>query len=148
MKINSVFNQVIVVLVLSSFAANQFAQTAPPPQFPVPPNESSDSWLRDGRAAIERAKRLKPNKGKAKNVTILLCGMLAPPTMGAQYQREYVSVFPDLAAQYKVAFMPFILEGVALNPKLNQADNIHPNAEGEKIMTENVYAVLKPLLEK
>lgn len=87
-------------------------------------------------------------KAKAKNIQVLLCGMLAPPTMGAQYQREYVSVFPDLAAQYKVAFMPFILEGVALNPKLNQADNIHPNAEGEKVMTENVYAALKPLLEK
>lgn len=87
-------------------------------------------------------------KAKAKNIEILLCGMLAPTTMGAQYQREYVAVFPDLASQYKLPFMPFILEGVALNPKLNQADNIHPNAEGEKIMTENVYAALKPLLEK
>jgi len=87
-------------------------------------------------------------KAKAKNIEILLCGMLAPPTMGARYQREYVSVFPDLASEYKLPFMPFMLEGVALNPKLNQADNIHPNAEGEKIMTENVYAALKPLLEK
>lgn len=88
-------------------------------------------------------------KAKAKNIKVMLCGMLAPPTMGAQYQRDYVAVFPDLASQYKVeAFMPFILEGVALNPKLNQADNIHPNAEGEKIMTENVYKTLKPLLTK
>lgn len=87
-------------------------------------------------------------KAKAKNIKVLLCGMLAPPTMGAQYQREYVSVFPDLASEHKIAFMPFILEGVALNPKLNQADNIHPNAEGEKIMTENVYQSLKPLLTK
>ncbi len=87
-------------------------------------------------------------KAKAKNIQVLLCGMLAPPTMGAQYQREYVSVFPDLASQHKIAFMPFVLEGVALNPKLNQADNIHPNSEGEKIMTENVYQSLKPLLAK
>lgn len=87
-------------------------------------------------------------KAKAKNIQVLLCGMLAPPTMGAQYQREYVSVFPDLASQYKLPFMPFMLEGVALNPKLNQVDNIHPNAEGEKIMTDNVYAALKPLLKK
>lgn len=88
-------------------------------------------------------------KAQAKNIRVVLCGMLAPPTMGAKYQREYVSVFPDLASEHKVAaFMPFILEGVALNPKLNQADNIHPNADGEKIMTENVYNALKPLLEK
>ncbi|MDQ3321190.1 MAG: arylesterase [Acidobacteriota bacterium] len=88
-------------------------------------------------------------KAKAKNIEVLLCGMLAPPTMGAQYQREYVSVFPDLASEHKVAaFVPFILEGIAVIPKLNQGDGIHPNAEGEKVMTENVYRALKPLLKK
>jgi acyl-CoA thioesterase-1 len=87
-------------------------------------------------------------KAKAKNIQVLLCGMLAPPTMGAQYQREYISVFPDLASQHKVQFMPFILEGVALNPKLNQGDGIHPNAAGAVVMTENVYTALKPLLKK
>jgi acyl-CoA thioesterase I len=87
-------------------------------------------------------------KAQAKKIQVLMCGMLAPPTMGAQYQRDFVAVFPDLASQYKVAFMPFILEGVALNPKLNQADNVHPNADGEKIMTDNVYNALKPLLKK
>lgn len=87
-------------------------------------------------------------KAKAKNVKVLFCGMLAPPTMGAKYQREFVAVFPDLAAEHKVEFMPFILEGVAANPKLNQPDGIHPNADGSKIMTENVYNALKPLLKK
>jgi acyl-CoA thioesterase-1 len=87
-------------------------------------------------------------KAQAKNVRVLLCGMLAPPTMGAQYQREFVMVFPDLASEYKVEFMPFILEGIALNPKLNQGDGIHPNAEGAKIMTANVYKALTPLLVK
>jgi acyl-CoA thioesterase-1 len=87
-------------------------------------------------------------KAKAKNVEVLLCGMLAPPTMGAQYQRDFVSVFPDLASEHKVEFMPFILEGIALNPKLNQGDGIHPNAEGAKILTANVYDALKPLLKK
>jgi acyl-CoA thioesterase-1 len=87
-------------------------------------------------------------RAQAKNVKVLLCGMLAPPTMGAQYQREFVMVFPDLASDYKVEFMPFILEGIALDPKLNQADGIHPNAAGAKIMTANVYKALKPLLEK
>lgn len=87
-------------------------------------------------------------KAKAKNVKVLFCGMLAPPTMGAKYQREFVAVFPDLATEHKVEFLPFILEGVAANPKLNLPDGIHPNAEGSRIMTENVYNALKPLLSK
>lgn len=87
-------------------------------------------------------------RAKAKNIRVLLCGMLAPPTMGAQYQREYVNAFPDLATENKVDFLPFLLENVALNKNLNQADGIHPNAEGEKIMTDNVYKALKPLLNK
>lgn len=87
-------------------------------------------------------------KAKAKNVKVLFCGMLAPPTMGTKYQREFVAVFPDLAAEQKVEFMPFILEGVAADPKLNQPDGIHPNAEGERIMTDNVYQALKPMLAR
>ncbi|MFV0387541.1 MAG: arylesterase [Pyrinomonadaceae bacterium] len=85
-------------------------------------------------------------KAQAKGVIVLLCGMLAPDTMGKQYQEEFIAVYPDLAKKYGLKFLPFILEGVALNPKLNQADGIHPNAEGEKIMTENVYRALKPML--
>jgi acyl-CoA thioesterase I len=87
-------------------------------------------------------------KAKAKNVKILLCGMIAPPTMGSEYSKEFTFAFPDLAEKHKIEFLPFILENVALNPKLNQADGIHPNAEGEKIMTENVYKSLKVLLKK
>lgn len=87
-------------------------------------------------------------RAKAKNVEVLLCGMLAPPTMGAQYQREFVTVFPDLATANKVEFLPFVLEGIALDPKLNQGDGIHPNAEGAKILTTNIYKALEPLLKK
>ncbi len=87
-------------------------------------------------------------KAQAKKIQILLCGMLAPPQMGAQYQHDYVTAFPDLASEYKVSFLPFLLENVALEKNLNQADGIHPNAEGEKIMTDNVYKALKPLLAK
>ena len=87
-------------------------------------------------------------KAKAKNVKVMLCGMLAPPSVGAQYQREYTNAFPDLASEHKVEFLPFILEKIALDKKLNQADGIHPNAEGAEIMTENVYKSLKPMLEK
>ncbi len=87
-------------------------------------------------------------KAKARGLKILLCGMLAPPTMGAEYQRDFTHVFPDLATEHKIEFLPFLLEKVALNKDLNQADGIHPNAEGEKIMTENIYQALKPMLKK
>jgi acyl-CoA thioesterase-1 len=87
-------------------------------------------------------------KAQAKKVKILFCGMLAPPNVGAQYQRDYQMVFPDLASEYKVTFLPFLLENIALNRDLNQADGIHPNAEGSKIMTENIYKALKPMLSK
>ena len=85
-------------------------------------------------------------KAKAKNVKVLLCGMLAPPTMGADYQRAYSSAFPDLANEHGVAYLPFLLENVALKRELNQADGIHPNADGTKIMTANIYKELKPML--
>ena len=85
-------------------------------------------------------------KAKEKNIKVLLCGMLAPPTMGAQYQRDFTVIFPDLASEHKIQFLPFLLDNVALNKDLNQADGIHPNAEGEKIMTDNVYKALKPML--
>lgn len=85
-------------------------------------------------------------KAQAKNVKVLLCGMLAPPTMGTDYQRDFNAAFPDLANQHKLNFLPFILENIALKKELNQADSIHPNADGEKIMTDNVYKELKPML--
>jgi acyl-CoA thioesterase I len=86
-------------------------------------------------------------KAKAKNVTVLLCGMIAPPIMGAEYQRDFTNSFPALADEHGVAYVPFLLENVALKRELNQADGIHPNAEGTKIMMENVYKGLKPLLK-
>jgi len=87
-------------------------------------------------------------KAQAKKIKVLLCGMLAPPSVGSEYQREYQTAFPDLATQYKVDFLPFLLENVALNKELNQGDGIHPNAKGAVIMTENIYKALKPMLAK
>ncbi len=86
-------------------------------------------------------------KAKAKNVAVLLCGMITPPTMGADYQRDYSNAFPDLATEHKVAYLPFLLENIALKKEMNQADGIHPNAEGTKIMMENIYKELKPMLK-
>ena len=103
------------------------------------------------RMPVDRMKRNLAQiieKAQAKKVEILLCGMLAPPAVGAEYQRQYVAAFPDLAEKYDTEFLPFLLENIALNRNLNQPDGIHPNAEGAKIMTENVYKALKPMLTK
>jgi acyl-CoA thioesterase-1 len=85
-------------------------------------------------------------KAKARNLKVLLCGMLAPPTMGQEYQREFTAAFPALANEHKVEFLPFLLENVALKKELNQADGIHPNAAGARIMADNIYRALKPML--
>ena len=87
-------------------------------------------------------------KAKAKNLKVLLCGMLAPPTMGAEYQRDFTVAFPDLASEYKLEFLPFLLDNIATKKDLNQADGIHPNVQGELMMTDNVYKALKPMLSK
>lgn len=87
-------------------------------------------------------------KAKAKNLKILFCGMLAPPTLGAEYQRDFMMAFPDLASEHKVEFLPFLLENIALKKELNQADGIHPNSEGAKVMADNIYKALKPMLPK
>lgn len=86
-------------------------------------------------------------KANAKDVDVLFCGMLAPPSVGEEYQRAYVNAFADLATRYDLRFVPFLLENVALNKDLNQADGIHPNAKGTRIMTENIYKELKPMLK-
>jgi acyl-CoA thioesterase-1 len=83
---------------------------------------------------------------QANGVKVALTGMLVPPNMGPEYTTAFAQVFPDLAAQYELPFLPFLLEGVAAVPELNQADGIHPNIEGEKIVADTVYEFLKPLL--
>lgn len=87
-------------------------------------------------------------KAKAKNIKVLLCGMLTPPTPGTNYARDFIGAFPDLAAEHKISFLPFLLDNVAAIKELNQADGIHPNPEGERIMTDNIYKALKPMLSR
>ena len=87
-------------------------------------------------------------KAKDRNIKVLFCGMLAPSNVGSDYQTQFVSTFPALAKEFDVAFMPFILKDVALDPELNQVDGIHPNADGAKIMMENIFEQLRPLLRK
>tara|TARA_R110000824_G_scaffold7892_3_gene35757 strand:- start:113260 stop:113874 length:615 start_codon:yes stop_codon:yes gene_type:complete len=82
----------------------------------------------------------------ANDVRVALTGMLTPPNMGPEYTSEFAQVFPDLAAEYDLPLMPFLLQDVAAIPELNQADGIHPNLAGSRIVAENVYQFLIPLL--
>jgi acyl-CoA thioesterase-1 len=83
---------------------------------------------------------------QANGISVILTGMLVPPNMGPEYSAAFAAVFPDLAAQYGIPLMPFLLEDVAAVPELNQADGIHPNVEGARVVADNVYAFLKPYL--
>lgn len=88
------------------------------------------------------------DKVKAKNpdVRIVIAGMMIPPNMGPDYARSFQKVFPRLAARNDAILIPFLLEDVAGDKNLNQADGIHPNIEGHKIVAKNVLDVLEPLL--
>lgn len=92
------------------------------------------------QSIIDRARQKYPQ------VQIILAGMQMPPNMGEDYTREFKSIYPELAKQNHTALIPFLLEGVGGHPELNQADHIHPTAEGDKIVAENVWKVLKPIL--
>ncbi len=80
------------------------------------------------------------------NVQIILAGMQIPPNMGREYTTDFRNIFPALAEKNNVELIPFLLEGVAGDPALNQQDRIHPTAEGQRILAENVWEVLKPLI--
>ncbi|WP_131535941.1 arylesterase [Pedobacter nototheniae] len=86
-------------------------------------------------------------KAKYPNAKLVIAGMQMPPSMGAKYTSEFKNIFPDLAKKNNMALIPFLLDKVGGIPKLNQADGIHPTAEGDKILAENVWVVLKDLLK-
>jgi acyl-CoA thioesterase I len=74
--------------------------------------------------------------------------MLAPTNSGAEYQRASMEIFTSLAKEYDLVLIPFFLDRVAGIENLNQADGVHPNPEGTRIVAETVYQHLKPMLEK
>lgn len=85
---------------------------------------------------------------KAKGAKVLVAGMEAPPQMGDAYTREFRDVFRVVAKERGVELLPFLLEGVAGEAELNQADNIHPNRDGAKIVAKTVFSALEPLLKR
>jgi acyl-CoA thioesterase-1 len=82
------------------------------------------------------------------DVRIVLAGMESPPNMGGQYTSAFRAVFPALARANDVTLIPFLLDGVAAVPALNQADGIHPTAEGQRRVAEVVWRYLAPVLEE
>ena len=79
---------------------------------------------------------------------VLLAGMRVPPNYGAEYARAFRRAFAEVARRARVPIMPFLLDGVAADPRLNQSDGIHPNAEGHRLVAEHVWPYLLPLLKK
>lgn len=85
-------------------------------------------------------------KAKYPDAKLVLAGMQVPPNMGAKYASDFKNIFPELAKKNNMALIPFLLDKVGGIPKLNQADGIHPTADGDKILAENVWVVLRDLL--
>lgn len=85
-------------------------------------------------------------KLKAHHLPVLLLGMMAPRNLGPEYARAFDAMYPKLAKQYGAMLYPFVLQGVALNPKLNQADGLHPNPVGVRIIVERILPDVKALV--
>jgi acyl-CoA thioesterase-1 len=102
----------------------------------LPPNQMRDNLSQMIRIARDRG------------ISVLLCGMEAPPNFGPQYTREFRKVYADLVDEHDVAFLPFLLAGVAGDPALNQADGIHPNEEGTRRVADLVWQSLQPVLTR
>ncbi|UAM99443.1 arylesterase [Polaribacter litorisediminis] len=83
---------------------------------------------------------------KNADTKIVLAGMQLPPNMGNDYITEFKKIFPELAKKNGLELIPFLLKNVGGIPALNQSDGIHPTAEGQKILANNVWAVLEPML--
>ncbi len=89
---------------------------------------------------IDKVRRKEPQ------ASIVLVGLRMPPSMGADYAESFASMYPELARRNHTALVPFLLENVGAHADLNQADGIHPTAEGHAVLAENVWKVLRPLL--
>jgi acyl-CoA thioesterase-1 len=83
---------------------------------------------------------------KARRIAVLLCGMVAPPNYGSDYAARFDAIYPELAKSFGVPLYPFFLNGVAADPKLNQADGIHPTAEGVDVIVKNMLPTVEAFL--
>jgi len=82
----------------------------------------------------------------AAGIRVILAGMQIPPNLGPDYTAAFAQVFPDLAAAHDLALIPFLLKGVAGHPELNQADGVHPNVPGHRIIADTVFSYIQEAL--
>jgi acyl-CoA thioesterase I len=87
-------------------------------------------------------------RAQARGIQVIVAGMEAPPNFGQAYIVSFHQIYPDLAKKYKIALVPFLLQGVAGIESLNQRDGIHPTAEGARMVADNVWPVLQPMLKR
>lgn len=93
-------------------------------------------------ALLDRVREVAPE------AVVVVAGMEAPPNLGSDYAGAFRKVFPQVADRWGTELIPFLLEGVAGNPRLNQPDGLHPNAEGHDRMAEVAWPTLRPLLRE
>ena len=102
-----------------------------------------------GLGANDMLRRINPNQTKQNldkiiniildnNIKVILAGMVASPTNGLSYKKEFDKIYPDLSKKFKIELIPFLLKGVALNPNFNQDDGLHPNEKGVLIIAETI----------
>jgi len=96
------------------------------------------------RAALEAILR----RLKERGIPVLLCGMLSPPNLGADYARAFNAIYPDLARTYDAALYPFFLDGVAGQRRLNQADGLHPTAAGVDLIVAGILPKVEELIAR
>ncbi len=87
-------------------------------------------------------------QSQAAGARVLLAGIKLPPNYGSAYLEQFESMYPDLASEFETMLVPFFMDGVALKPDLLQADNIHPNENGQPVLLDNVWKVLEPALAR
>jgi acyl-CoA thioesterase-1 len=83
---------------------------------------------------------------KARGIAVMLCGMVAPPNYGSDYSARFNAIYPDLAKSFGVPLYPFFLQGVAADATLNQADGLHPTAEGVDVIVKNILPTVEAFL--
>ena len=117
------------------------------PDFLVVALGANDGLRGQPVASIEANLREIVRRGSAAGAQVVLAGMKMPPNYGPEYTRDFEAVYTRLARELDLPFLPFLLEGVAADPQLNQEDGIHPTAEGQRRISLLVAELLQPLVE-
>jgi acyl-CoA thioesterase-1 len=99
-------------------------------------------------AELERNLRAILDRARSEGTRVVLAGAMLPENYGRDYREAFRALFPRLAREYRTGFLPFLLEGVAMDPSLNQDDGIHPNAAGARRVADHVWEVLAPELAR